>query len=76
MKGLFYMLNSYYDLGLIKVIKESFVDRKLVAKSLMEYFSKLLRNIILQISYQYPFYFYIFPTLGVLLTEGEAQKRG
>lgn len=69
MKGLFYMLNSYYDLGLIKAIKESCVDRKSIAKSLLEYFSKLLRNIILQISYQYPFYFYIFPTVGVLLTE-------
>lgn len=69
MKGLFYMLNSYYDLGFIKAIKESCVDRKLIAKSLLEYFSKLLRNIILQISYQYPFYFYIFPTVGVLVTE-------
>lgn len=69
MKGLFYMLNSYYDLDLIKSIKESFVDRKSIAKSLLEYFSKLLRNIILQISYQYLFYFYIFPTVGVLLTE-------
>lgn len=70
------MLNSYYDLALIKAINESIVDRKLITKSLLEYFSKCLRNnIFLQISYQYPFYFYIFLTLGFLLTEGKAQKR-